>query len=124
MGLGREIDDPVHFIVDHRPAEGLGIADVGAHELKLPDIDQLLQARRIAGIGEEVIAHQAITRMPTRPVMAEIGADEAGGARYQHGAGHDARSLTWRSSVARRPSRQCGDSMPSAFSVTRLSSTL
>ncbi len=83
MALGGEVDDDVEVMVGHDPLYQQGIIDVALYEAETTVLFQPFQIMTVAGVGEGVQGDERGAGMLLQPVVAEVGADEAGGSGHQ-----------------------------------------
>ena len=80
--LGREVDDRVDSLVAHDALGKVAVRDVPLDEDDA--ILDVLEARAVAGVREQIERDDVVVGMAIEPVADEVGADEAGGSGDEH----------------------------------------
>ena len=81
VGLGGKVDDRVHGLTAKGRQGHVVVAYVAVHEgVAVAVLFHVVQARRVGGVGEQVVVHDTVVRVVGEPVADEIRADETGTA--------------------------------------------
>ena len=86
MGFRREVDHPVHMLLQHEGKHPLEVADVHFDEPVVGPVFNVLEIREIARIGEFVQVDDPVVRILVHEQPHDMAADEAGAAGNEDGS--------------------------------------
>jgi len=87
MALGGEMHQGIDGVFAQDGHNQVGIVDVPVHKAEARQRFEISEAVAVAGIAEGVEDDQGVIGMLPQPVVAEVGADEAGTAGDQEALG-------------------------------------
>jgi hypothetical protein len=78
--LGSEMHDGIDFLTTQQLLDQLAIANISADEAELGPAHRRFEICRVACVRERIQDDQRIARMLPKPMVNEVGANEAGAA--------------------------------------------